>query len=111
MSSEPATLSPEVIVSLALGIPSLVVAVASLIVGVASLLMACLTYRKQNSPKPASRTSSWPLQPFPRLAQNGARDTWSSAEHSGGGNDKDPILPRAASTSWERPLRDRRTNS
>ncbi|KAK8032648.1 hypothetical protein PG990_002382 [Apiospora arundinis] len=59
-------LSSEVIVALALGIPSFFVAFAS-------LWITYLTYKKQSPAVPANCNPFWPVQQNPLLYPNGGR--------------------------------------
>ncbi|KAK8065017.1 hypothetical protein PG997_011764 [Apiospora hydei] len=88
--------SPEVIVALALGIPSLFVAVAA-------LWIAYLTYTRQ-SPPHVNRTTSWPPFSYPPLSPSGG-SSWASSGCSVG--DDDPAVPQAAFPAEGQPVRRR----
>ena len=90
-------LSSEVVVTLALGIPSLFVSVVA-------LWIAYLTYTKQSPSPPTSRIASWPSQyPPPLLFPNSDILASSGGYYSGGGDD-DPLVPQAmfpgGRTTW-----------
>ncbi|KAK7963420.1 hypothetical protein PG996_008889 [Apiospora saccharicola] len=85
-------LSSEVVVALALGIPSFFVAVAA-------LWIAYLTYTRHHPPAPSNRNTSWP-SPYQSFLQNGG--TWPGEEG--------PIVPEAAFPAEGRPVRRRRVN-
>ncbi|KAK8034046.1 hypothetical protein PG993_009041 [Apiospora rasikravindrae] len=80
-------LSPEVIVALALGVPSLFVAVAA-------LWIAYLAYLRQPPGAPLHHTTpSWPTDQYPLLAPNGGRGH--------------PVMPQPAFQAEARPARRR----
>ncbi|KAK8099858.1 hypothetical protein PG999_010232 [Apiospora kogelbergensis] len=93
-------LSSEVVIALALGIPSLFVAVAA-------LWIAYLTYTKQPPSLPTSRTAYWPSQ-YPRtLIFPNSDIPASSGGCYVGRDDEDPLAPQAVFPGG-RPLRRRR---
>ncbi|KAK8113531.1 hypothetical protein PG984_014057 [Apiospora sp. TS-2023a] len=95
-------LSSEVIVALALGIPSFVVAVAA-------LWIAYLTYTRQHLAPPINRPiSSWPSDQYPLLSPNGSGGTWASSGYNS--RDNGPVVPQAAFPAEGRPVRRRRVN-